>query len=861
MASRKSPAATRDGRSTSGGASGADRPPAKKASAKKAAAKKSPAKRSTTKKTAATKTTRSSSGRPAKKATGGSRGGAGGGRRRGPFGRLGSFFGEHLSAQKQDVGGIALILLAVLFALGTYADAAGPVGEFLQAVALGMFGLVGYAVPVLLAWLGVLIVIGRPSPEVGRVVVGSVLVLVGVLGGIHLLAGSPVLADGVRELWAAGGLVGLAIGRPLEWALSVWGASAVLVAIIVLGLLIVTRTPFSRVIEGVKRMFRPAADDHLEDEERDAASRARGTAPTRDDDETQVVGGGTPIRATLAGKEATQPRLDEVPPPEEPPEEPPFEDSVDPTPAAPARAAVPTPPSQRKARKVAPVRSWDDYQLPPLDLLAPGKLQGRESKRTIDAQTGALQDTFHQFGIDAHVARYHRGPTVTRFEVELGPGVQVKKVANMGDDIAYALAAPDVRIVAPIPGKSAIGIEVPNPQRDLITLGDVLRSDDAQADPHPMTVAMGVDIAGATSLVNLTTMPHLLVSGATGSGKSVTLNGMISSIIMRARPDQVRMILIDPKRVELNAYQGAPHLLSPVVTDPRRATDAVQWCVKEMEQRYELLAQVGYRNIDGYNEAVEAREIPPRPGPAAMGEDGEEHPTEIEAKPLPYILLVIDELADLMLVAPRDVEDAICRIAQMARAVGIHMIIATQRPSVDVITGLIKANIPSRLALAVASQTDSRTILDANGAEKLVGKGDMLFQPASQGKPQRLQGCWVTEREVAAVVDFCKAQREADFEEEVIKEGAAAQQADAARSGDDGSDEALLARAAEQVVVSGLGSTSMLQRKLRIGFARAGRLMDELEELGVVGPNEGSKARDVLWTPEELDDARSRGVL
>jgi DNA segregation ATPase FtsK/SpoIIIE, S-DNA-T family len=352
-------------------------------------------------------------------------------------------------------------------------------------------------------------------------------------------------------------------------------------------------------------------------------------------------------------------------------------------------------------------------------------------------------------------------------------------------------------------------------------------------------------------------MPHLLVSGATGSGKSVTLNGMITSIIMRARPDQVRMILIDPNRVELNAYEGAPHLLSPVVTDPRRATDAVQWCVKEMEQRYELLAQLGYRNIDGYNEAVAAGEVEPREGP--LGEDG--MPTELESKPLPYILLVIDELADLMLVAPRDVEDAICRIAQMARAVGIHMVIATQRPSVDVITGLIKANIPSRLALAVASQTDSRTIIDMNGAEKLVGKGDMLFLPASQGKPSRLQGCWVTEREVTGAVAYCKQQRDADFVEGVTKAGEAADRADSDRSGDDDSDEALLRRAAEQVVVSGLGSTSMLQRKLRIGFARAGRLMDELEDLGVVGPNEGSKARDVLWSPEELDEARASGAL
>ena len=411
-----------------------------------------------------------------------------------------------------------------------------------------------------------------------------------------------------------------------------------------------------------------------------------------------------------------------------------------------------------------------------------------------------------------------------------------------------------MRIVAPIPGKSAIGIEVPNTERDLITLGDVLRSDVARRDEHPLSVALGVDIAGAAAMVDLSKMPHLLVSGSTGSGKSVTLNGMIASILMRARPDQVRMLLIDPKRVELGVYEGAPHLLAPVVTDPRRAADAVAWCVKEMEQRYELLALLGFRNIDGYNDAYDRGDLADRPGP-----DG----TVIPPKRLPYILLVIDELADLMLVAPRDVEDAICRIAQMARAVGIHMVIATQRPSVDVITGLIKANIPSRLALAVASQTDSRTILDAGGAEKLVGRGDMLFLPASQGKPSRMQGCWVTEEEIASVVAYCRTQREPAFEEAVAATvaGTSGPRGGDSPRGDDEGDEALLRRAAEQVVSSGLGSTSMLQRKLRIGFARAGRLMDELEEVGCVGPSEGSKAREVLWDDERLRAALEAGLL
>jgi DNA segregation ATPase FtsK/SpoIIIE, S-DNA-T family len=790
----------------------------------------------------------------------------GGGDGPGLIGRTGRAFASHLGEQKQDVVGVLLVLFGVLAGLGLYAGAGGPVGDFLEAVARGLLGLAGYLVPPLIVWFGLLVVLGRPSPEIGRIAVGSTLLGLGTLSAWHLIAGSPVPADGISTLWPAAGLVGWAVATPLVAALSVWGAGAVCVALLFLGTLIVTKTPFSHVVE----LLRPAPreDDDAVEEPAAKAPRRR-TRRTADAEATDDPGAtrriddpdttapvGTPVRATLS--RLTGEQLAIVDDAHE-------DDEVGPdgltdadreagkTPDPPvSRARVPIDPATRKAAKVAPVRSWADYTLPPLDLLATGRSMGKESRRTIEAQVEALQETFRQFNIDATVARWSRGPTVTRFEIELGPGVQVKKVANMGDDIAYALAAPDVRIVAPIPGKSAIGVEVPNRQRDLITLGDILRSDEAARDPHPLTVALGVDIAGNPALVNLAHMPHLLISGATGSGKSVTVNGMITSIIMRARPDQVRMILIDPKRVELVPYEGAPHLLTQVVTDPRRATDAVQWCVKEMEQRYELLALLGYRNIDGYNDAVDAGQIEPRPGP-----DG----TVIESERLPYILLVIDELADLMLVAPRDVEEAICRIAQKARAVGIHMVLATQRPSVDVITGLIKANVPSRLALAVSSQTDSRTIIDMNGAEKLVGKGDMLFLPASQGKPSRLQGCWVTEKEVEAAVDICKQQRQAEFEPAVVKEGDAAQQVDAVRSGDDDSDEALLRRAAEQVVVSGLGSTSMLQRKLRIGFARAGRLMDELEVLGIVGPNEGSKARDVLWTPEELDEAVSSGSL
>lgn len=737
--------------------------------------------------------------------------------------------------RRVDLLSVFLIALGVLSALGIYLSAAGPLGEFLTAAALGVFGFAGYLLPVALVALGVSSVVQNgDAQDTGRLTIGLVVFAAGVLTLAHIVAGMPEwLSAGARN---AGGAFGWLIATPLVRVASTWGAGVVAITLALLGLLILTKTSLASVFHAVRSFMSRLISRERKDTP-EPAPTPMAHDPVDEVDEQPA------LRAVLDLPEVV--------------EEPVVVADDDPTEEH-EPVVVPVAKSHEvKAKKVRPGNDYSQYQLPPLDLLAAGRATGSESSRTIDAQTAALQETFRQFGIDATVARWSRGPTVTRFEIELGPGVQVKKVANMGDDIAYALAAQDVRIVAPIPGKSAIGVEVPNRHRDLVTLGDILRSPEADQETHPMSVALGVDIAGKPIVINLATMPHLLVSGATGSGKSVTLNGMIHSLIMRARPDEVRMILIDPKRVELNAYQGAPHLLAPVVTDPRKAAEAVQWCVKEMEQRYEKLALAGFRNIDGYNDAVKNGEIPDREGP--LGEDGE--PTRIAAEALPYILLVIDELADLMLVAPRDVEDAICRIAQMARAVGIHMIIATQRPSVDVITGLIKANVPSRLALQVASQTDSRTIIDMNGAEKLVGKGDMLFLPASQGKPSRLQGCWVTEKEIMAAVEFCRAQQEPQFDEEMTKEPQPGDSADARRAFDDDSDEALLRRAAEQVVVSGLGSTSMLQRKLRIGFARAGRLMDELEELGVVGPNEGSKAREVLWDPEQLDDAINRSVL
>jgi S-DNA-T family DNA segregation ATPase FtsK/SpoIIIE len=483
------------------------------------------------------------------------------------------------------------------------------------------------------------------------------------------------------------------------------------------------------------------------------------------------------------------------------------------------------------------------YKLPPLELLrrAPASdADGRDEEDTMEA----LERTFRTFGVPATVPTAHRGPTVTLYEVEVGAGTKVNKVLSLSDDIAYALATPDVRIIAPIPGKSAIGVEVPNKVRDFVMLGDILRSKVAREDRHPLSVALGKDVHGRAQMVNLGRMPHILIAGATGAGKSSLINCFVTSILMRTDPDHVKLVLIDPKRVELSHFADLPHLLSPVIVHPKRAAEALAWVVREMEQRYELLATCGVRDIDGYREGLAEGTLRIPPGQEERFVD------------FPYLVVVIDELADLMMVAPRDVEDAICRIAQMARAVGIHLVVATQRPSVDVVTGLIKANIPSRIALMTSSQADSRVVLDMNGAEKLVGHGDMLFAPANANKPSRLQAAWVTEKEIHAISEWIRGQREVEYATNIEGLGRPPS-AEEEAAAEVGSDDDLLEQAADLVIRSQLGSTSMLQRKLKVGFARAGRLMDLLEERGVVGPGQGSKAREVLLTWEEWEESRS----
>jgi S-DNA-T family DNA segregation ATPase FtsK/SpoIIIE len=766
----------------------------------------------------------------------------------------------------RDIWGVGLIIVALLSALGIWLEAAGAIGVYLELLFRGLFGVFGLLAPVALLASGVMLMRER-RPASRRVVLGLLLTGAGVSGLWHIAAGAPGFDAELRALHGSAGWLGAALVQPLRAVAATAGAVVLLGALASLGLMVTTATPPRTIIRWLGEHVARLRDAATERKEARLAAREQHAEDGADEDaaghedehDSETVALGTldeEAEATIVvGREddddTTGPIFEGL-----------VDDDEDLTEVVSDTQLLPRGLQTRAlddgehgaATKVGPPDdTWADYELPTLDMLRSGRAAAG-NKKALDQMTRALEHTLHQFGVDAHVAKVSRGPTVTRFEISLGAGVRVGAVTKLSDDISYALATPEIRIVAPIPGKSAIGIEVPNRDRDLVTLGDVLRSPEAAAAHHPLTAGIGVDIAGNSVLINLATMPHLLIAGATGSGKSVTMNGIITSVIMRATPQQVRMVLVDPKRVELNHYEGVPHLLTSVVTDPKRATEALAWTVKEMERRYELLAQLNMRNISSFNAAVEAGALP---DPMTVGADtsGETFTSADGATTwtaMPFILFVIDELADLMMVAPRDVEGHIVRIAQMARAVGIHLIIVTQRPSVDVVTGLIKANVPSRIALAMATGHDSKTILDQHGAEKLVGDGDMLFLPANASKPHRIQGCFLSEAEIEPIVAHCTAQRNATYEAGIVREGQDAVMADV--TGDDASDEDLTRAAMELVVRSGLGSTSMLQRKLKVGFARAGRLMDELETMGVVGPSEGPKARSVLMSVEELEE-------
>jgi S-DNA-T family DNA segregation ATPase FtsK/SpoIIIE len=783
-------------------------------------------------------------------------------------------------AHRRDGVALALIGLALAVAAGVWWRAGGPVGGWLRDGLAVAIGSAEGALPVLLLIVAVVLMRTEPRPEIRpRTVVGMLVSLLGALGCWHLITGAPMDAAARRS---GAGAIGFLVGAPLVDGLTKWVAAPLLALVLVYGLLVLSGTPVRAVparVRWILRGGRPEPQDGeligVDDGPAHAAdldgepSAARLRRPSRrrqaslagalaeelgdESGDPHDPAAGLSGRAGRRGRQvidpADQPMLPTVPagrgaaPPELPAGR---AKAGAPSASAPA-AADADPPVRRAARgskkppAVEPVLSLDrpvdgDYQLPPADLLSrgePAKARSRANELMIEAITGVLD----QFSVDAQVTGFTRGPTVTRYEVELGLGVKVEKITALTKNIAYAVATDNVRLLAPIPGKSAVGIEVPNSDREMVRLADVLLSTQARSDHHPLIIGLGKDIEGNFVSANLAKMPHLLVAGSTGSGKSSFVNSMLVSLLARATPDEVRMILIDPKMVELTPYEGIPHLITPIITQPKKAAAALAWLVDEMEQRYQDMQVNRVRHIDDFNRKVKSGEITAPPG------------SERVYRPYPYILAIVDELADLMMTAPRDVEDAIVRITQKARAAGIHLVLATQRPSVDVVTGLIKTNVPSRLAFATSSLIDSRVILDQPGAEKLIGMGDGLYLPMGAGRPVRVQGAYVGDEEISAIVAFTKQQAQPQYDEGVTAAKAAEKREIDADIGDDLE---LLVQAAELIVTSQFGSTSMLQRKLRVGFAKAGRLMDLLESRGVVGPSEGSKARDVLIKPDEL---------
>jgi S-DNA-T family DNA segregation ATPase FtsK/SpoIIIE len=731
---------------------------------------------------------------------------------------------------RRDGLALGLIALAIIAAVGVWWRAAGPIGGAVEIATRTVLGAGAVTLPLVLVVVAVALMRSEPHPETRpRMVVGTIMVVLSVLGMLHIFTALP---DTNNARMYAGGIIGAFSGGLLTMGLTTWVAVPLLILALVFGVLVFTGTPVREIPQRLRNWG--LDDEEIAETEQDSLFDGDEDAVTEADPKAARLR--KPSRRRQAS-DANPEQLDldaalaELPTPIRPPK----------TSAAPPKPAAEVPEKKPKKAPEPPLavtRTVEgDYRLPPPDLLKLGDAPKSRSKAN-DAMIEAITGVLEQFSIDAQVTGFTRGPTVTRYEVELGPGVKVEKITALTKNIAYAVATDNVRLLAPIPGKSAVGIEVPNSDREMVRLGDVLRAPTTVKDNHPMVIGLGKDIEGHFVTANLTKMPHLLVAGSTGSGKSSFVNSMLVSLLARATPEECRMILIDPKMVELTPYEGIPHLITPIITQPKKAAAALAWLVEEMEQRYQDMQVNKVRHIDDYNKKVKSGEITAPPG------------SEREYRPYPYIMAIVDELADLMMTAPRDVEDAIVRITQKARAAGIHLVLATQRPSVDVVTGLIKTNVPSRLAFATSSLTDSRVILDQPGAEKLIGMGDALYLPMGAGKPVRIQGAFVGDEEISAVVNYAKEQAQPDYQDGVTAQKAAEKKEIDADIGDDLD---VLIQATELIVTSQFGSTSMLQRKLRVGFAKAGRLMDLLESRGVVGPSEGSKARDVLIKPEELE--------
>jgi S-DNA-T family DNA segregation ATPase FtsK/SpoIIIE len=770
---------------------------------------------------------------------------------------------------RRDGLGLLTLGVAIVLAASLWARMGNAAGRAIHTVVSGAFGSLAWVAPVLVALLAWRY-LRHPdrNSETIRAAIGWTALLLGALGLIHIAKGTPHPSAGQAAIRAAGGYLGYAVSGPLSAALTSWVAAPLLTLLALFGVLVISGTPLHRVPERfaeVREMFghgRPAPDGDLEIDEDYEAGTGSTARKVRGQIARQIR-----LRPAIEAGEHTKPYDTPLIEPGKPRPRPDGSDGLaealgfgthdtvppdapahdTPTPEAPALASGPDPEAHQSVLDPkAPLRRPEQltltgdaiaYTLPPTALLKPGSAP-KQRTRANDIVVAALSEVLEQFQVDAQVTGFSRGPTVTRYEIELGPAVKVERVTALSKNISYAVKSADVRIISPIPGRSAIGVEIPNADKEVVSLGDVLKSQVAISDHHPMVVGLGKDVEGRVLVANLAKMPHVLIAGATGAGKSVCLNGLITSILTRATPDEVRMILIDPKRVELTIYDGIPHLITPIITSPKKAAEALDWVVGEMERRYDDLAASGFRHVDDFNKAVRAGQLKAPPG------------SERVYQPYPYLLVIVDELADLMMVAPRDVEDSVVRITQLARAAGIHLVLATQRPSVDVVTGLIKANVPSRLAFSTSSLMDSRVILDQPGAEKLVGQGDALFLPMGASKPIRLQNAFVSEKEIRDIVAHTKKQAEPTYREDV----AAAPQSSREVDSDIGDDLDLLIQAVELVISTQFGSTSMLQRKLRVGFAKAGRLMDLLESRHIVGPSEGSKARDVLVRPDDLDE-------
>ena len=713
-------------------------------------------------------------------------------------------------------GAALLLLIASLAAFaGTWFAADNFVGRNLYSLFYGAFGRIGVLAPLVLVYFAVRL-FRKPedSQTTGRITVGTILLLLSTTGLAHLLNGSlgAVNPQGATAIRHGGGLLGYWVSKPLVALMTSMLAYPVLLALLFFSLLIITATPISKV--GIKFKV--------------IAIWLWSKKPQKSEDDFEISDT-PPFESPVVGWNE-EPEEDEI-------DEQEFDQefTVE-VPKVPLEAQLKAAPKADARPEQLLLTGDSKYELPSQDLLKVGPAAKAKSKAN-ETVVASLTEVFKQFEIDAEVTGFMRGPTVTRYEVELGNAVKVERITALSKNISYAVASSEVRILSPIPGKSAVGIEIPNADREIVALGDVMRSSVAGQDHHPMLVALGKDVEGNFVCANLAKMPHLLVAGATGAGKSSMINSMIVSILMRATPDDVRLILIDPKRVELTAYEGIPHLITPIITNPKKAADALTWVVREMDLRYEDLATFGFRHIDDFNKAVRAGKVVAPPGSDRIIE------------PYPYLLVIIDELADLMMVAAREVEESVVRITQLARSAGIHLVLATQRPSVDVVTGLIKANVPSRLSFATSSLADSRVILDSPGAEKLIGQGDGLFIPMGASRAIRIQGAYVSEREIESVTNHVKKQLSPRYREDVT----VAPQANKSIDKEIGDDLELLIQAVELVVGTQFGSTSMLQRKLRVGFAKAGRLMDLMESRGIVGPSEGSKARTVMVKPDELD--------